>query len=61
MDEAFQSQQAEALVGWQAARSYGLDTLLWWEHLVKPGVNKLAQKRGRELSREKNEELKLTL
>ena len=58
-DEAFQSQLAEAMLGWQAVRSYGLDTLQWWEHLVKPGVKKLAQKRGREMSREKHEELNL--
>ena len=58
-DEAFQSQLAEAMEGWQAVRSYGLDTLLWWEHLVKPGVKKLSQKRGRELTREKHEELNL--
>ena len=52
-DEAFQGQLAEAMLGWQAVRSYGLDTLLWWEQLVKPGVKKLAQKRARELSRDR--------
>jgi hypothetical protein len=40
-------------------RSFGLDVLTWWENLVKPGVKKLAQKRGRELKREKQEELNL--
>ena len=58
-DETFKAQLADAMLGWQAVRSYGLDTLQWWEHLVKPGVKKLAQKRCRELNRDKHGELNL--
>ena len=58
-DELFQSCLAEAMLGWQEVRSYGLDVLTWWEKLVKPGVRKLAQKRGRVMKKEKNEELNL--
>ena len=47
------------MAGWQEVRSFGLQVLPWWENLVKPGIRKLAQKRGRELSREKKEELNL--
>ena len=58
-DDTFQNQLAEAMAGWQEVRSFGLQVLTWWENLVKPGIRKLAQKRGRELSREKKEELNL--
>jgi hypothetical protein len=57
--ETFQRCLAEAMLCWQEVRSFGLDVLTWWENLVKPGVRKLAQKRGRELNREKQVELNL--
>ena len=59
LDETFQRCLADAMLCWQEVRSFGLNVLTWWENLVKPGVKKLAQKRGRELKREKHEELNL--
>ena len=50
---------SEAMQGWEAVRSYGLDTLVWWEQVVKPGVKKLAQRRARTMTRESKEELNL--
>ena len=47
------------MVGWQRIRSFGLDVLVWWEYVVKPGVKKLAQSRSRELTKESREELNL--
>ena len=58
-DETFQLQLCEAMETWQSVRSFGLDVLTWWEHLVKPGIKKLAQHRSRELSRVSKEELNL--
>ena len=58
-DALFREQLSEAMQGWEAVRSYGLDTLVWWEHVVKPGVKKLAQRRARTMTRESKEELNL--
>ena len=44
---------------WQSVRSFGLDILIWWEQLVKPGVKKLAQRRSREMKLARKEELNL--
>ena len=44
---------------WNNIRSYGLDTLIWWENIVKPGVKKLAMKRGRDIQKSNREELNL--
>ena len=49
------------MVGWQQIRSFGLDTLQWWEVIVKPGIKKLALSRAKELSKDKKEELNLLL
>ena len=49
----------EALLGWQNIKSFGLDVLVWWENIVKPGIKKLAQKRSREMSKQMKGELNL--
>ena len=38
-----------------------MDTLLWWEVVVKPGIRKLAMVRGKELNRDRKESLNLLL
>ena len=58
-DGEFQERLKEAMEGWQRVRSFGLDVLVWWENIVKPGVKKLAQHRSRELTRAMREELNL--
>ena len=58
-DEIFQERLTEAMAGWQRVKSFGLPVLPWWENIVKPGVKKLAQRRSREMSKGKYEELNL--
>ena len=45
------------MVSWKSLRGYGLDTLVWWEMVVNPGI----RKRSKELSMEKRESLNLLL
>ena len=58
-DSLFQDMLREALLGWQNIKSFGLDVLVWWENIVKPGIKKLAQKRSREMSKQMKGELNL--
>ena len=46
---------------WQSVRGFGLDTILWWEKVVKPGIKKLDIKRSKEINKEKQEYLNLLL
>ena len=54
---------------WERVRSFQgegeegqkLGTLMWWEHMVKPGIKKLALDRTKELNKSKKEELNLFL
>ena len=56
---SFRRQLEEALMTWEEVRSYGADILLWWENIIKPGIRKLASKRGREIKKGVKEELNL--
>jgi hypothetical protein len=58
-DKLFQDKLSEAMLGWQNIRSFGLDILVWWENIVKPGIKKLAQQRGREITKQTRSELNL--
>ena len=58
-DAVFCEHLADAMSSCQEVRFFGLEVLPWWELLVKPGMKKLAQKRARELNKEKNEEFNL--
>ena len=49
------------MIGWQRVKSFGLDTLQWWEIIVKPGIRKLAQHRSKDLIKLKKGELNLLL
>ena len=60
-DSVFHQRLKESMVSWQALRGYGLDTVLWWEKVVKPGIKKLGLQRSKELSKEKREALNLLL
>jgi hypothetical protein len=55
----FQDRLREAMVGWKNIQSFGLDILVWWENIVKPGVNKLAQQRSREMTKLRRWQLNL--
>ena len=58
-DSMFQDRLKEALLGWINIKSFGLDVLVWWENIVKPGIKKLAQTRSREISKQVKGELNL--
>ena len=58
-DSVFKASLTEAMTCWQSVRSFGMDVLTWWELLVKPGIRKLAQKRSREMTKLRQEELNL--
>ena len=58
-DIVFRNRLKEAMLFWQSIRSFGLDLLVWWENIVKPGIKKLAQKRSREILKDMRWELNL--
>ena len=60
-DRVFQNWLEESMISWQSLRGYGLDTLVWWEQVVKPGIRKLGIKRSKELNMEKRESLNLLM
>ena len=49
------------MMEWQEVRKQGVDTLIWWEKLVKPGVRKLAIARSKKMNKEKRGYLNLIL
>jgi hypothetical protein len=60
-DQIFQDNLAEAMLGWQQIRSFGMETLEWWEVIVKPGVKRLSMLRGKQMTKISKEELNLLL
>ena len=60
-DEVFQERLRDSMVDWQEMKQLGLEVLLWWELVVKPGVRKLAIQRSKELKKEKRGELNILL
>jgi hypothetical protein len=65
MDVLFKERSEEAMQSWNRVRDFqGLDkvdTLQWWEMLVKPGIKKIGIQRAKEISKERREELNLLL
>ena len=61
-DDIFKVRLREKMMtDWQPVRDYGVDVLVWWEELVKPGIRRLAIERGRELNKERRGHLNLLL
>ena len=60
-DSVFKSRLKDSMLTWQSIRGFGLDTILWWEKVVKPGVKKLGIQRSKEQNKEKREALNLLL
>ena len=46
---------------WQEVRKFGVPILLWWEHLVKPGIKKIALERTKVLNKERKSLLNLLM
>ena len=60
-DTIFQDSLREAMLGWRRIQSFGMETLQWWEVVVKPGIRKLAGIRAKEMSKDRKSELNLLL
>ena len=64
MDNIFKERLAEAMTSWERVRSFQgdqMDTLFWWEKMVKPGIKKIGIQRSKEINKERREELNLFL
>ena len=61
LDPVFQASLEESMKDWKSIKEFGLDTLSWWEQVVKPGVKKLGQTRSKELLKVRREELNFLL
>ena len=60
-DPKFQANLAESMISWQTTKAFGMDIMLWWELVVKPGIKKLGMYRGKDLMKASREELNLLL
>ena len=60
-DSIFYSRLKESFSVWSQIRENGLDTLSWWELIVKPGTRKLLIERGKEINQERNSLLNLLI
>ena len=60
-DEIFNQRLKDNFSVWSEIRAAGLDTLDWWELIVKPGIRKLLIGRGKEMSKERNGQLNLLM
>ena len=49
------------MIDWKNIRAFGMNTLLWWEVVVKPGIRKLGMQRGKQMSKDSRAELNLLL
>ena len=58
-DIKFKEKLKENLVLWSQVRQAGLNTLSWWEIIVKPGIKKLLIERGQEINKENTGALNL--
>ena len=46
---------------WLNIRAFGMETLQWWELVVKPGIRNLGKLRGKQMSKDSRAELNLLL
>ena len=60
-DQLFQCCLSNAMLSWKRIQDFGLETLQWWELIVKPGIRKLAISRSRQMCKDKKDELNLLL
>ena len=60
-DSIFITRLKENFSAWNQIREAGLDTLSWWELIIKPGTRKLLIERGKELNEERNSLLNLLM
>ena len=60
-DSVFQEWLAESMLDWKEVKMRGLETLLWWEIVVKPGIRKLAILRSKQINQEKRGKLNMLM
>ena len=46
---------------WSSVKDLGVDVMLWWEQMVKPGIKKLLIERGKEIKQERSGVLNLLM
>ena len=61
IDSQFKESLQSSMLEWQEVKQHGVDVLLWWEKLVKPGIKKLAKIRGNQMNKERRNNLNLLL
>ena len=61
VDRDFIESLEEKMSEWKAVKDQGVDVLIWWEKLVKPGIRRLAITRGKEMNRDRRGFLNLLL
>jgi hypothetical protein len=49
------------MADWESIRAFGMDSLLWWEVVVKPGIRRLGMVRGKQMAKDSRAELNLLL
>ena len=60
-DPLFKKSVASEMIEWKKVKDCGLDTLTWWELVVKPGIKRIAMSRDREIKVERRGELNMLL
>ena len=58
-DSFFKTSVASSMIKWKEMKEFGLDTLTWWELVVKPGIRKIAEARSREMKKERRGQLNM--
>ena len=64
MDNIYKERLTASFQMWKRVKDFqhqGSGVLSWWEHLVKPGIRKLALERNKEINRDRKEVLNLLL
>jgi exonuclease III len=61
VDSKFEESIQTSMVEWQEVKQQGVDVLIWWEKLVKPGIRKLAKERGYQMNKERRSHLNILL
>ena len=61
LDKKFHELLERKMGEWREVKNQGVDILVWWEKLVKPGIRRLAMTRGKEMNKERRKYLNLLL
>ena len=52
-DPEFNTRLQSRVAEWRYVKELGVDTMVWWEHMVKPHIKKLLIDRGKEMKQER--------